>query len=266
MLKISSRLPPESYQKLSKWIHVKDILGTFFLVMQGCIYYSRGPEYLVFHVLATYIGLLMFHMDMQYVNCACVLKACFKRINDSLMHLQNFVVNNEPYAPNLICDMQKNQFLLIELKTLKKQHLIVSNTMQMLNVIFSLQLLVTIALTFTDITFEVYRHVTQWQNGLSIILNDKTRDPFFLMSVAYSLLKLILIVWICETGKNQAFEIGTTVHDVFNCTSDEQIKEEMTGSITTYVLILAQFMVMSHSCDRDTRSNITQITYLEEDT
>ncbi|XP_024892203.1 uncharacterized protein LOC112467707 [Temnothorax curvispinosus] len=158
MLKISSRLPPESYQKLSKWIHLKDILGTFFLVMQGYIYYSRGPEYLVYYVLAAYIGLLMFHMDMQYVNCACVLKACFKRINDNLMHLQNVVVNNEPYAPNLICDTQKNQFLLIELKTLKKQHLIVSNTMQMLNVIFSLQLLVTIALTFTDITFDVYRH------------------------------------------------------------------------------------------------------------
>jgi len=33
----------------------------------------------------------------------------------------------------------------------------------------------------------------------------------------------------------------------------------MTGSITTYMLILAQFMIMSHSCDGDTASNVTQI-------
>ncbi|TGZ50468.1 Uncharacterized protein DBV15_04237 [Temnothorax longispinosus] len=35
------------------------------------------------------------------------------------------------------------------------------------------------------------------------------------------------IIWACETGKNQALEIGTTVHVVFNSISDEDVKNEL---------------------------------------
>jgi len=169
-------------------------------------------------------------MDMQYMNCICVLKACFKRINDYLVRMQKIVVNGESYASRLICHTQKNQFLLIELKILKKQHLTISNTVQMINIIFSLQLLSTITLTFIEITFELYLHLINWQDGLSIILDDEFRDIFFLLSIGYDFLKLILIVWACQTGKNQAFNIGTTIHDVLNHISDEQIKEEVKKS------------------------------------
>jgi len=231
LLEISSRLSPESYRKLSKWIHLKDILGTFFLIMQTSVYYYkirlfRLSEDFGFYMLEMYVNLLVFQMDMQYMNCVCILKACFKRINDYLVHMQKIVINGESYAPRLICHTQKNQFLLKELKTLKKQHLLVSNTVRKLNIIFSLQLLSTITMTFTEITFNLHFHLIHWQDGLSIIL-DEIRDIFFLLSMGYDFLKLILIVWACETGKNQAFEIGTTIHDVLNRISDEQIKEEV---------------------------------------
>lgn len=226
ILEISSILSPEYYQKLSKWIHIKEILGIFFIVIQGCVFYFRVPECLICHVLGIYISLLIFCMDMQYINCVYVLKACFKSINDNLLHLQS-VMLNKLYAPRLICNTQKNQFLLIELKTLEKQHLIVSNTTQTLNVIFSLQLLATTTMTFIDITFEIYSHVMRWQDGLSIILDDETRNVFFLTSIAWIFLKFILIVWVCETSKNEAINISTTIHDVLNCTSDEQVKKEV---------------------------------------
>jgi len=99
--------------------------------------------------------------------------------------------------------------------------------MKMLNIIFSPQLLATLVLTFTEITFELYKHLIQWQDELSFILDDEIDDVFFLMSIGYEFLKIILIVWTCETNKNRALEISTTVHDVLNCTSDEQIKEEV---------------------------------------
>lgn len=41
VLKISSRLPPESYQKLSGLIHIKDIFRFFFIIEQAFIY---SPE------------------------------------------------------------------------------------------------------------------------------------------------------------------------------------------------------------------------------
>jgi len=225
LLEISSRLSPESYRKLSKWIHLKDILGTFFLIMQTSLYYGIREDF-DFYMLDMYIYLLVFQMDMQYINCVCILKACFKRINDYLLHMQKIVINHESYAPRLICHTQKNQFLLIKLKILKKQHLLISNTVQKINIVFSLQLLSTITLTFTEITFAFYFHLIDWQNGMSITL-DEIRDIFFLLFMGYDFLKLILIVWACETGKNQAFEIGTIIHDVLNRTRDEQIKEEV---------------------------------------
>ncbi|XP_024878644.1 putative gustatory receptor 28a [Temnothorax curvispinosus] len=88
----------------------------------------------------------------------------------------------------------------------------------------------------------------------------------------------MLTVWACETGKNEAMEINSTVYDVFNSTSNQQIKYEMqlfslqlshckntfsakgltvdatlltkmAGSIATYLVILIQFLFMSNSCD-----------------
>ncbi|KAL6259648.1 hypothetical protein P5V15_009564 [Pogonomyrmex californicus] len=287
ILKVSSQLPPESYQKLSKLIHIKDILNTFILLMQSCVYYIKIRKYLEMNIFVLYINQVMLQMEMQYMNYVCITKACFKRINDDLMHIQK-LINDNPYAPRLIGHMQKNQLLLTKLKTLKKQHSIISDVVQMLNVTFSLQLLATIVLTFTEVTFEIYSHAVQWKDGLlTIILDDEITNIFFIINVTYNITKLILIVWACETCKNQAFEIGTTIHDILNSTNDTEIKEElqlfslqllhrnnifsakgltvdatlltaMVGGITTYILILIQFMIMSHSCDKKFSSNITQ--------
>lgn len=43
----------------------------------------------------------------------------------------------------------------------------------------------------------------------------------------FLVIKMALIVWACETGKNQAQEIRTTIHGVLNRTSDGQIKDEV---------------------------------------
>ncbi|KYN03744.1 hypothetical protein ALC62_05440 [Cyphomyrmex costatus] len=229
MLESSSYLPPESYQKLSRWIHVKDIFGTSFLIiMQICTYYYKIHDYSIFSLLSTYMLLVVFSMNMQYINCVYILKDCFKRINNNLMHMQRIMENDiKPYVPSLICHMQRSQFLLIELRILKKQHLTLSNTVKMLNITFSPQLLATLAVTFTEITFELYKHLIQWRDGLSFILDDKMSDIHFLMSMGYEVLKIILIVWTCETNKNQVLEISTTIHDVLNHATNEQIKEEL---------------------------------------
>ncbi|XP_011691283.1 PREDICTED: putative gustatory receptor 28b [Wasmannia auropunctata] len=102
----------------------------------------------------------------------------------------------------------------------------------------------------------------------------------------YYFIKLLLIVWVCETGKNQALKISTTVHDMLNSIKNEQLKLELQlfslqlmhcdntfsakglkldatcltaimGTITTYYIILIQFLIASHSCDEKTAINIT---------
>ncbi|XP_024884600.1 putative gustatory receptor 28b [Temnothorax curvispinosus] len=288
VLDISSTLPLESYRKLSRLIHSKDIIGFFYLIGISIVYYTRMSLNVLLRFYVIYINLMIFQMDMLYINCVCILKACFKRINDNLIDLQKLIVNDETHLVKPIYHEQRNPFLLMELRALKKQHLIVNNAVQMLNIIFSLQLLSTIIMAFIEITFNMYYYVLQWKEGVLIILMEKQfYYAYFVANLTIFITKMILIVWACETGKNQASEIITTVHDVLNCTDNKQIKDELqlfslqmlhskstfsakgltvdatllvaiVGNITTYLLILMQFLNASHSCDRKIAINVTQ--------
>jgi len=219
---ISSRLPQQSYQELSKLIHAKDIFGFFFQFWLASVYpYFEVSGLLKMFVF--FVGSLIFQMDMLYINCVCVLKACFKEVNNNMKNLRKLVMNN---IPRWIHHEQRYPFLLIKLKALKKQHLMISNAVQMLNAIFSLHLLATITLYFKQIIFCVYFNVIQWQNGLSLN-QDKIYSANFILLLVYYFTKFTLIVWVCETGKNEAIKIGTIIHDLLNSIRDVQIKNEV---------------------------------------
>ncbi|XP_012532811.1 putative gustatory receptor 28a [Monomorium pharaonis] len=282
ILKVSSRLPSQIYRKQSMLIHAKDIFGFFFLLVQTFIFYNNMQLSVLVKVNSLYISLLVFQMDMLYINCACILKACFKRINDNLAHL---FINDKSNLIRWINHEYRNSLLLVELKTLKKQHLMVSNAVKMLNIIFSPQLLATIAVIFIMITFEIYFNMVQWENGLFISWTKQIYHIIRIPYIAYYLIKIALIAWTCESSKNQAIKISTTVHEILNNTDDKQIKHElqlfslqimhhnnifspkglnldatlittMTSTIATYVLILIQFLIASHSCDEKTESTL----------
>ncbi|KAG5313132.1 GR28B protein, partial [Acromyrmex insinuator] len=218
-------------------------------------------------------------MNMLYVNCVCVLKACLKKIDDDLNYMQRLMTNDmKSSVPSLICSTQRNQIFLIELKTLMRQHLIINETVQLLNVIFSLQLLATITVTFAQITSGLYDYIVHWQ-GEVIITFDRHLLDAILTTMVHYIMKVMLIVWACETGKNQVRKISITIYDVLNSTRDKQIKDElqlfslqilhckntfsikgltidatflitMVGGITTYMLVLIQFLIAGHSCDK----------------
>ncbi|KYN14853.1 hypothetical protein ALC57_12962 [Trachymyrmex cornetzi] len=234
IMDISSTLPSKTYKKLSKLIHTKDIFSffSFFVIITICYYKLKFD--LKLYLYTIYISLVVFQMDMLYMNCVCILKACFKRINDNLANLREPVMVDMPHIFSRIYQ-QGNPFLLMELKALEKQYLMISNTVQMLNLIFSLQLLSSITLTICEVTFNLYFYITQWCISTLRIddedLIGKMRKDFwfwyFLICIIYQFLKTASIIWACETGKNQALEIGTTVHIVFNSINDENVKYEV---------------------------------------
>ncbi|XP_018351463.1 PREDICTED: putative gustatory receptor 2a [Trachymyrmex septentrionalis] len=226
-----------------------------------------------------YIEMLVLQMDMLYMNCVCVIKACFKQINDGLVNLRELMVNSEPYTLREINDKERNTVILMELKTLKKQHMAISDTVQMLNMIFTLQLLFTIIKTFIFITFNLYFCLLRAQESDS--LNNPEKEIYYntlIANITFYITKIMLIVWSCETSKNQAMEISTTVIDISNSNNDKEIEYElelfslqlmhrknifsakgftinakllttMMGGVATYLLILIQFLLMSNSCN-----------------
>ncbi|KAL6259640.1 hypothetical protein P5V15_009556 [Pogonomyrmex californicus] len=288
--KISSRLPPKFYQKLSKQIHIKDIIG--FIYAFGIALINNSNTKIRNFFVNTYVNMVIFQIDMLYMNCVCVLKACFKEINNNLIHMQELMANDEPHISRLIYHKQRNPFLIIKLNALKKQHLTISKTVQNLNTIFSLQLLASITISFSTLTFNLYYYVLMWSMISATNILDKIRfQAIFLLYMMYSLIKLILIVWACETSKNEALQISIAIHDVFNNITDKQIKNELQlfslqishcnntfsakgftidakllaeiiGSIATYLLILFQFLFVLSSCNEKIAHDITSMMHL----
>jgi len=232
IMDISSKLPSKTYEKLSKLIHTKDIFSffSFFTIIMMC-YYKLNFD-LKFQLYTIYVSLVVFQMDMLYMNCVCILKACFKKINDNLANFREPIMDM-PHIFNWI--HQGKPFLLMELKALEKQYLMISNTVQMLNLTFSLQLLCSIILIICEVTFNLYFYITKWcistlRNDDEDFISKMYKDfwfRYFLISIIYQFLKMASIIWACETGKNQALEIGTTIHIVFNSINDENVKDEV---------------------------------------
>ncbi|XP_011880394.1 PREDICTED: uncharacterized protein LOC105568929 [Vollenhovia emeryi] len=286
ILMISSRLPVESYEKLSKLIHTKDIIG--FLVVVPALFFPTIQFALTLdYFYLIYTDLVVFLVDMFYMNCVCVLKACFKRINDNLTNMKSVIENNESHISRLNYHDQRNQFLIMELKALKKEHLAISDTVQMLNMTFSLHLLATVVMVFSIVTITLYYYILFC---LHLLFNDVPRNVLhhtsFVMYMLCSTIKITLIVWACETGKNQAQQMSVSIHDVFNITTNEQIKYELqlfslqilhcnntfgakgltvdaklfaeiVGCIATYIIIMFQFKFFS--CEKEMANNITEV-------
>ena len=80
-----------------------------------------------------------------------ILKVCFKKVNNDLENLRKLVVSDEPHLLRRIYHEQRYPFLLTKLKALKEKHLVISDTVQMLNMTFSLQLL-AIVMTFAKLS------------------------------------------------------------------------------------------------------------------
>ncbi|XP_067206963.1 uncharacterized protein [Linepithema humile] len=297
VMKVSSTLPPKTYDRLSRILHAKDIIGFVFLF--GQIVNCRDVRIInaMSKMFSLYILLLIFQMDMLYMNCVCVLKACFRKINDNLLNLRKLAINNESHRFMHVYRERENSFLLVKLRMLQKWHLMISDTVQMLNVIFSPQLLATVVMTFTEITFHLYFYAIQLrivQKMPIVNLDKQIWYSHMSTAIVYYSIKLALIVWSCETGKNEALKIGTTVHDVLVSIKDKQLKDELqlfslqilhrnntfsakgltvdakfitaiVGSITTYLLILVQFMNAANNCDGKWSGNATQIFEVKND-
>ncbi|KAL0116410.1 hypothetical protein PUN28_009797 [Cardiocondyla obscurior] len=241
ILKISSKLPSESYKKLSRLIHAKDIIGSVSLIglILFFIFTLQINCYFYINIIT-----VVFQMDMLYINYVFVLKACFKRINDNLMYMQDYMTFDNMRDSRLTYQ-QKNVFLIIELKALKKEHLTLSDTVKKLNIIFSMQLVATVIMTFCTITINLYYYITYILEVQIVLMSTWViiTHMSFLFSFTYYITKIAIVIWVCETSKNEALQITTSIHDIINSITDKQIKYEVvTKKKTTFLIYIKLFV------------------------
>ncbi|XP_051158321.1 putative gustatory receptor 28b [Leptopilina boulardi] len=265
IIAVSSNIPQEYFNNISKLIIAKDIVGYIFLIFTLTYIVIYDIQTLI-SVTYLHVSLVVFLADTQYINCVYVIEMCFKKINETLKNLKFTMMTKEPHLLRRTYHEQHNSLLLIEINKLQKEHHEVSDILKMLNSTYGLHVVASITMMFTEITFRLYFYILK-------LLRNNAEEIFelhFYIAMFYYVLKLTFIVRICENAKIQAQKIGNTVHDVLLSTHDVKIKEELylfslqllhrnnvfcarglvinfsllneiTGAITMYLLILIQF-------------------------
>ncbi|XP_033330200.2 uncharacterized protein LOC117222553 [Megalopta genalis] len=270
MISTASRLlSPKTFHRTAKWMFAIDFLKiAVFLSYLFSI--SRDPWTALFYLMSYFVFLVALVMIMLFVNCLYVLNLCFCKINTSLEKLRTSLVTDEPHLLRRVYHSQKNPTLLSELKTLRRQYLELAKIVDASNDTFGLEMIVLIALTMMDITFNLYTY---------LVLNTDDGKIVNLWSINIKYLAnncqgLIFMAIVCEMVKDQAKNIAYNIHRILVITFDEQISTELAlfsmqvlqqnhtivarglvidvtlltkivGIITTYLLILIQFLLMT---------------------
>ncbi|XP_026669751.1 uncharacterized protein LOC108625320 isoform X3 [Ceratina calcarata] len=190
---ISRMLPPKMFSSLAKKMYTKDAL-MFSLSLSFTLYgLSSYTIPLLYAVWIPFFVILV--INTLYTNNVYVLEACLKEINDVLVKLREILLNDEPHLLRRVYHSQKNPILLAELRTLKKQHLEISEIVRTMDSAFGGR----ITELFSINLFFVFHHV----------------------------LEVILIIWATEKAKTQGKRIGSNIHRIIIHTYDKEITDEL---------------------------------------
>ena len=226
IIMVSSNAPAESFNKIAKFVHAKDLLGFIFLMIHLFNAYTSEIHESLRVLTYLYITMVVYLVDMQYINCVFVIKICFERIQDTLKSLKNTMISEEPHLLRRNYHEQHNVLLLMKLRILQKHHHQVSDVLKKLNSTYGLHAVATVIMTFSEITFSLYFYILKLLDQYTNV-QEQIWDFNLLVTMSFYILKLVLVVWVCEKAKAQAQKIGSTVHDVLLNTFDLKIKEEV---------------------------------------
>nr|XP_034178698.1 uncharacterized protein LOC117603539 [Osmia lignaria] len=269
----SSMLAPKDFNDMAIFVHSKDIFVFLFLSSHVFNCVESGNTFVtVRNFYGLFIMLVNFIMDMFHINSACVLKACFMKINEELDKFR------KPVAKTFLRHKQSTPSLLMKLKNLEGKHLQVTDILQLLNKIFVTQLVLTTVKTFITSTFNLYFWLVRFNGGEKAQKNLLFWYWPYIPPVIYNFLKFVTTIWACETATNKAKQIRTTLHDVLSEATDLSVKRELelfslqllhcdttfsakmidinvsllvelVGGVTVYLLILLQFLLNSLVCE-----------------
>ncbi|XP_076285312.1 uncharacterized protein LOC143211469 [Lasioglossum baleicum] len=264
----SRMISREIFCSTAKWMFCINIVK---LVMFTIGIFEVGDE--LWMLVVTLVGGYIFVVAMLsitlFTNSLYVLSLCFRKINTSLEKLKNSLLTDEPHLLRRVYHSQKNPTLLLELKMLRRQHLEFSRIIGAINETFGLEIIVIVALTVTDITFNLYLFLAQNTDDGKIVNLWSLKIAY----VVFNSLVLIELAVVSEKVRDQVKNIGTNIHRILVVTFDETISTELelfsmqvlqqsctitakglvidvtlltkvVGIVTTYLLILIQLLLM----------------------
>ncbi|XP_034938559.1 putative gustatory receptor 28b [Chelonus insularis] len=286
LAKESVKIPAKKYRQLSRLIHLKDLIGILFVYAHFPNIFSSSYPLIGFKAFGVYTTIIVYLVNALYTNCVLIIHTHFQIINEKLIKLKFHIENDECHLLRRIYHVRKNPLILMEIKKIIKEHNDVCNLVLQLNCTFSLQMIAIVTLTFAEITFSLYFYILKTVGFKDINLEKQIWYSYFITSVTYYSGYIITAVGVCEHAKDEADKTGIIVHEILNNTIDKQIAEELqifslqllhrktnflakglaldytlltsiAGGVTTYLLILIQFLITTNSCQMNNNSTTT---------
>ncbi|XP_076657220.1 uncharacterized protein LOC143361583 [Halictus rubicundus] len=222
MISTASRvLSCEVYCRTAKWMFTIDIVRV--CIFTTFIFDLEGELWMLVAIsIAIYMFLVATALSTLFINCLYVMYLCFRKMNTSLEKLKMNLATDEPHLLRRVYHSQKNPALLSELKMLRRQHIEFSSIIDAFNEAFGLEIIVIVALTVMDMTFNLYLYLTQNTDDGKIVSPWSRK----MMYVGFSSLALIALAVVCEKVKDQGKDIGSNIHRILVITYDEQISTE----------------------------------------
>ncbi|XP_066599276.1 putative gustatory receptor 28a [Prorops nasuta] len=276
--KVSARLPPEFFNRISQFVHAKDMFIFTFLVGQCPNVYSNDISRCLAKINWLYSTVVVFLMDSLYMNCVCVLKICYEYIGQNLTEVRGQLKGDKPHLLRRVYHEENNPLLLMQIRSSMRHHLEISASLVTLNDTFTLQLLITVTMTFIEVTFSLYFFLLHRRNEKGINLELQIWYSYFSTSILYYSIKFLLIIFVCEMSRAKALKLREIVYELILSTNDTSVRTELQlfsqqlmqledtftakgfnidtslltmiiGSISTYLLILIQFLITSKPCE-----------------
>ncbi|XP_033346160.1 uncharacterized protein LOC117231644 [Bombus vosnesenskii] len=263
-------LSTKDFKDLSKVIHTKDVLCFLFLGIHIPNCFKHSIFLTLLNFMGMYIMMANLSIDMLYINCTCILKDCFKKMDESIRQLKKLRMNNDIWMQTFVHHRQLSPLLVVELKNLEEKHLEISDGLELLNNMFMIRVIIAAITTFSVVTFDIYFYIISLYSGFPA--NSKFWYKPYVTPAAFYFIKFWVMIWACETATNRARKMKTTLWDVFSATNDPFVKREVelfslqimhttniftaktfdmnssflakiVGGIIMYILILFQFLL-----------------------
>ncbi|XP_012143007.1 uncharacterized protein LOC100883445 isoform X4 [Megachile rotundata] len=242
MLNISSMLTPKDFNDLAKFIHAKDI-GIFLFVISHLPNCFTADTHMTIRNLASFsTALSTVSMEMFYINCACVLKACFSKVNEDIYQLK------KPTSQKFLRNGQNTPSLLTKLKSFEEKHLLISNVVQLLNKTFFLRITIATCITFVSVTFNMYFFILRMNGGENGVSYLSFWYLPYISSAVFHFCKYALLIWACESATSQAVKIRVTLYDVLGEVSDMTMKRETAAPVNYLPLHARALRFLRHNC------------------
>lgn len=216
LVHVTDKLTPRHHRKLAIWIYSFNV--TLFIVVTMVQTWSVLPEFLanvplvrIFQFNQMYSRLVVLLTELQYVNTVIILKSCFVQINYELEALKSRI----PDA----------HYVTLKLEELRQWHRILNTYCRKLNSTFNLQIVASIIITFTQLTFRMYylifnRISADGDEGDGMLFSTK-------IEIVYCLGKFVSLCDICQRAKEENERIKLQLNKICILTDNHILREEV---------------------------------------